>query len=617
MQPNSHDSNHHCRQNDDQMMAKLITDINQIMQLKVNSFKSILSNYPDFGSELKYSPVETRVNVTILNRFVKKFEQPDDSHTALLKDQCFDQWLAFEENHLAKQDVCNSIHHMMTKADKAVVYKAQRFISHIIGDFRISLKNAFLEIPPGETFISSKGRVSVYQKLKLKSHWTTTWNCLEDTVLLIYYHPQLKRCAKYWFKKDKGYLADLYFKHRADPNKGLAIFRTQLIENVLTIVDGSRGSSVYKDTKKRRFINVETLFAVLLQRLLANHLRKKLKIYGNDLDLGQDHHKQMISKPNYATIDKSNASDSNHFDQMYFMLDGSRGSRRFRKYIIDYRSYSTKLKSNWFVAYKTSSMGNGFTFELMTLILFGLARQLDPTARVYGDDVIIDNMVAEQYLRIIQHLGWIPNLTKTFVNSPLRESCGAFYDDDYGYITCYETKWCENISDVVTLCNKVYLLAKHTKTALKTDFEELHKEFMSVVDPSLKGPVYFDTSVLDTHVWSDRAVREHRKDTYLKGLYRSVNIEFSKVLRGLQLHVRPDGSARDNPILCVVDVPVFKPSLASNVHQAKTLKHGAVLAATLYSGMRTKDVLRNEGEWKLRKAVITACGNLFLLSDLT
>jgi hypothetical protein len=80
-----------------------------------------------------------------------------------------------------------------------------------------------------------------------------------------------------------------------------------------------------------------------------------------------------------------------------------------------------------------SSMGNGYTFELETLIFWALARAvcyfsgIKGEITVYGDDVILPSLAAKRYMRIARWFGFIPNEAKSFVEGYFRESCGKFY----------------------------------------------------------------------------------------------------------------------------------------------------------------------------------------------
>jgi hypothetical protein len=77
-------------------------------------------------------------------------------------------------------------------------------------------------------------------------------------------------------------------------------------------------------------------------------------------------------------------------------------------------------------------MGNGFTFELETLIFIGIisgVTGLRPGLDflVYGDDIIVPKDAARNVLSALRLFGFTPNERKTFVDGPFRESCGGDY----------------------------------------------------------------------------------------------------------------------------------------------------------------------------------------------
>jgi hypothetical protein len=80
-------------------------------------------------------------------------------------------------------------------------------------------------------------------------------------------------------------------------------------------------------------------------------------------------------------------------------------------------------------------MGNGFTFELETLIFYVICavccelHGLTPrgAVHVYGDDLIIPTTVAGTALSLLKYLGFTPNAKKTFLSGVFRESCGGDY----------------------------------------------------------------------------------------------------------------------------------------------------------------------------------------------
>lgn len=78
-----------------------------------------------------------------------------------------------------------------------------------------------------------------------------------------------------------------------------------------------------------------------------------------------------------------------------------------------------------------SSMGNGFTFPLETLIFSAAVMAASRLTRnpcdfrVYGDDIICRQSIALLVIEILRSCGFRTNNEKTFVFGPFRESCGA------------------------------------------------------------------------------------------------------------------------------------------------------------------------------------------------
>jgi hypothetical protein len=103
------------------------------------------------------------------------------------------------------------------------------------------------------------------------------------------------------------------------------------------------------------------------------------------------------------------------------------------------RCPSYSFDGNWYDFHKFTSMGNAYTFELETLILFAFAVSACETAgvpysigenlHVYGDDVIIPRGAYDLFQEICNYAGFSINLEKTFTSGLFRESCGHDYFD--------------------------------------------------------------------------------------------------------------------------------------------------------------------------------------------
>jgi len=83
-----------------------------------------------------------------------------------------------------------------------------------------------------------------------------------------------------------------------------------------------------------------------------------------------------------------------------------------------------------------STMGNGFTFPLMTLLFTVI---LDEFLRergdrytpyrdgVFGDDIILPNTWSTEFVHLLEEIGFSVNLDKSFTTGFFRESCGGDY----------------------------------------------------------------------------------------------------------------------------------------------------------------------------------------------
>lgn len=125
-----------------------------------------------------------------------------------------------------------------------------------------------------------------------------------------------------------------------------------------------------------------------------------------------------------ATIDFSMASDTVSLNAVHALFPED-----FASYLCMVRSPFGKLPDGRTVKYaKLSSMGNGATFSVETLIFLACAKAVgSKLCNVYGDDVTIETHLVDDYLRLTRFLGFVPNREKTYSTGLFRESCGKFY----------------------------------------------------------------------------------------------------------------------------------------------------------------------------------------------
>lgn len=196
---------------------------------------------------------------------------------------------------------------------------------------------------------------------------------------------------------------------------------------------GNRFTTVKKDALKDRGIAVEPGVNVFYQLGYAKIIRSRLKIAGIDLQKGQDIHRRLACeasiKGHLSTLDLSNASDTICRNLVKLLLPS-----RWFSVMDDLRSHRTLFRGNWWLLEKFSSMGNGFTFELETLIFLSLVLALDPTGQklvpgrsvwVFGDDIIVPTESSKDVMSALSFFGMTVNMRKSFVDGPFRESCGG------------------------------------------------------------------------------------------------------------------------------------------------------------------------------------------------
>jgi len=200
-------------------------------------------------------------------------------------------------------------------------------------------------------------------------------------------------------------------------------------------VDFIRGNSfttVPKDSLKDRGIAIEPSINVFYQLAYGKVIRSRLKSVGINLTDGQDIHRRVACeasiKGHLSTIDLSNASDTISRSLVKLLLP-----ERWFQVLDDLRSHRTLFQGKWYLLEKFSSMGNGFTFELETLIFLGLifahGSDLTPGTDlfVFGDDIIMPTAISSDVISALSFFGMTVNTSKSFVDGPFRESCGGDY----------------------------------------------------------------------------------------------------------------------------------------------------------------------------------------------
>lgn len=254
----------------------------------------------------------------------------------------------------------------------------------------------------------------------------------------------------------------------------------------------SKLSTVPKTNVIDRTIEVGPSVNVGFQLAIGRLLESILKVsVGIDLVSQQDVNRRLayrgsLSKADHghrwATLDLSSASDSisvGLVERMFTWLpDWKAAMDTFRS------THVTGPTGDEWECHLYSSMGNGFTFPLQTLIFSALvascynslglppfavrqrfSRVKDdgtstiidkprPNFAVFGDDIIVDERVYDLLVRTLQAVGCVVNEDKSFNTGPFRESCGTDWYCGYNVRPVY----CESlltVQDRVSLINRL------------------------------------------------------------------------------------------------------------------------------------------------------------------
>ncbi len=221
--------------------------------------------------------------------------------------------------------------------------------------------------------------------------------------------------------------------------------RLRAVRYGTSVVESSKYSFVSKTATVARGICTEPSINMWFQLGFGKHLEVALKYhFGVDLSTQPDVNRELADvgsrDDSLVTLDLESASDSIAISVLKEILPKS-----MLDWLLLFRSPSTILPSGEVLALNmVSTMGNGFTFPLMTAIFLAVAKASmhlegitfksrgvirERNVGVFGDDIIVPSGAYSRVLRGLYLLGFKVNETKTFVKGRFRESCGGdFYE---------------------------------------------------------------------------------------------------------------------------------------------------------------------------------------------
>lgn len=234
-------------------------------------------------------------------------------------------------------------------------------------------------------------------------------------------------------------------------------------EQMFNFQVGNSIVTVPKNSKTDRVIAVEPGINLWFQKGIGRMISRRMLRWGVDLsDQSRNQELARLGSIRYgssalATVDFSSASDSIARElvreilppQWFQLLNLCRTPV----------GVHNKTPIRW---EKFSSMGNGFTFELESLIFFAAALAVcefsgvsTEEVSVFGDDVIIPKDCYELFASFSAFLGFTVNKDKSFSSSYFRESCGAHWFDGTDCKPIFLKERLSNVQSIYKLANSV------------------------------------------------------------------------------------------------------------------------------------------------------------------
>lgn len=286
----------------------------------------------------------------------------------------------------------------------------------------------------------------------------------------------------------------------------------------IALIEGSKLTTVPKNQETARTIAIEPSGNMALQLAAGWYLEGALRCVGLDIRDQQDKNKNLALRGSVdgslATLDLSHASDliTPKLIELLFPPE-------WYSFLMSIRSENISLPDGSVIDLgMMSTMGNGFTFPLMTLSILALLygyyasksvgknHRIDYSVNaVFGDDIIIPTEHYEPFVNVLEAAGLSVNKDKSFFQGLFRESCGGDYFDGHD-ITPFYVKSLSSDPEVYVAINQLLeWTMQRSLNAYKT-FNQLiswlHKPYKPLLVPEWCAPFQgIRTTLVERHYY--------------------------------------------------------------------------------------------------------------------
>lgn len=348
---------------------------------------------------------------------------------------------------------------------EAIMSIARRKIARLLGEFNLVDLQSKCAWGPGSTY-SLTGADQIHVDNKVREDRIS----VTPTAWLHFCHA-VSTDHSFLFARDIIKSNDLNRITLKDDDEILEDSKVDTVDVTLSpsnanFVLGARFSTVPKNVKTDRTILIEPSANIFLQKGVGSFIRSRLLSVG--IDLRKQANNQIAASLAHSnglmTVDLSAASDTISSELVWNLLP-----IEYSNYLDDIRSqYYTQDKGVTFSKlHKWSSMGNGYTFELESLIFWALTQSTSEhyaeencitdiqRTYVYGDDIIADRRIFDTLLSVFKYCGFALNVNKSFTTGSFFESCGKHYFNGIDVTPIYLRSDLSHSTDIFLLHNSL------------------------------------------------------------------------------------------------------------------------------------------------------------------
>lgn len=365
-------------------------------------------------------------------QFVRKVEL--DSDKVALEQKAFDDFMVIEaRNKLTNQRIGTGL----SKDVEGVLLNARRKIRSILGPFDWREFATGFGWGPGST---------------------SSIKALDATVDVKINEPRMSvtpRAAKFL----AAYIGASPLWCRSRGLKVDAI--CTLMPGEFQLTDCTTLSTAAKGINNRRIIEPQPTGNMPLQKCVGAMIRGRLKRVG--IDLNSQSANQLLASVaqafGLATVDLKDASNTVVFRLVEAVVD-EEWFDVLNHLRVPYTNVGEILRHKLELF---SPMGNGFTFELESLIFYGLlwaiirdeANDPDTPIAVYGDDIVVATEHYQRLREVFTECGFTVNDEKSFHEGPFYESCGKHYHSGVDVTPVFQKKILGDRPNLIRCANRL------------------------------------------------------------------------------------------------------------------------------------------------------------------